>query len=423
MKKLTIILMMTLLASVFAESQLSAQKVKVTSVSAEQDHYNFYTMMKEAFPLAFSDPASPRFIFYNSQKNFIFGMGGYVQLQGVYDFNGCNINNNNGYNYFVTSQIPMQHFGKKQPSPSFNLNVNQSTLFFKLIANTDVGRLNAYINMQFVGPNQTPQLQQAFIQFKGFTFGQAWSTFGDIAAAPNTIDLQGPPSALLVKNPMIRYGYNFNKNLSAELAVEYVVPTYTENKTKQLNPKAPDIPLAVKYQFKDGSYLRAAGIMRFLNYKENTPHNQSEHTVVGWGAALSGNVKLCKMANFQFQGVYGNGIATYVQDVSGIDYDLIPRHTEGRLSSPTNWGAYGAFNLNWCKRVQSNLVYSYSRMQNMETLGGSAYKYTQYALANVIWQFSEYGQMGLEYIYGRKNEYDKNYGNASRANLMVRYNF
>ena len=85
-KKVLIVLFSVFVAGFYAQAQ--AQKVNVVSVSKERDIHNFYTMMKEAFPLAYNDPAAPRFIFFDDNKNFIFGVGGYVQLSGVYDFNG-----------------------------------------------------------------------------------------------------------------------------------------------------------------------------------------------------------------------------------------------------------------------------------------------------------------------------------------------
>jgi len=86
-KKVLIVLFSVFVAGFYAQAQ--AQKVNVVSVSKERDIHNFYTMMKEAFPLAYNDPAAPRFIFFDDNKNFIFGVGGYVQLSGVYDFDYC----------------------------------------------------------------------------------------------------------------------------------------------------------------------------------------------------------------------------------------------------------------------------------------------------------------------------------------------
>ena len=50
-KKVLIVLFSVFVAGFYAQAQ--AQKVNVVSVSKERDIHNFYTMMKEAFPLAF----------------------------------------------------------------------------------------------------------------------------------------------------------------------------------------------------------------------------------------------------------------------------------------------------------------------------------------------------------------------------------
>ena len=65
-KKVLIVLFSVFVAGFYAQAQ--AQKVNVVSVSKERDIHNFYTMMKEAFPLAYNDPAAPRFIFFDDNK-------------------------------------------------------------------------------------------------------------------------------------------------------------------------------------------------------------------------------------------------------------------------------------------------------------------------------------------------------------------
>lgn len=80
-KKVLIVLFSVFVTGICVQAQ--AQKVNVVSVSQERDINNFYSMMKEAFPLAFKDPAAPRFIFFDDNKNFIFGVGGCVQMNAV----------------------------------------------------------------------------------------------------------------------------------------------------------------------------------------------------------------------------------------------------------------------------------------------------------------------------------------------------
>lgn len=88
----------------------------------------------------------------------------------------------------------------------------------------------SYIEMEFQGPQNTPKLQQAFVQFKGFTLGQAWSTFGDMTAVPTTIDEEGPSSGIEIRQPMLRYTYHINDRWQSSLALEYAKASYTTGK-------------------------------------------------------------------------------------------------------------------------------------------------------------------------------------------------
>ena len=194
MKKLTLLLLIAISCGFY--TGVRAQ-VNVTSVSEKNDADNFYKMMKEAFPLSFNDPASPRFVFFNKNKNFVFGVGGFVQVQGIYDFNG--VPNDN---YFTTNTIVLKG---EQSGGRYGISVGQSRLFFKLVGDTDVGRLVTYMEMEFEGNQSTPILRQAFIKFKGFTIGKTWSTFCDIAAGPATVDEEGPSSEVALRQPQIRY--------------------------------------------------------------------------------------------------------------------------------------------------------------------------------------------------------------------------
>lgn len=396
-------------------SQAQGQKVSVVSVSKEKDIHNFYTMMKEAFPLAYNDPAAPRFIFFDDNKNFIFGIGGYVQLTGVYDFNGVE-----DYNYFTTSNIALKG---QQGGASYGMTLGQSRLFFKLVGNTDVGKLVSYIEMEFEGPQNTPVLRQAFVQFKGFTLGQAWSTFGDMSAVPTTIDEEGPSSGIEIRQPMIRYTCNFKEHWQASLALEYAKASYsTGDFTKTIRQKVPDIPLNIRYKTQNGSHFQMAGILRNISYQNSVTDKDKMKTC--WGVMGSGKINLCEKTSFMFQGEYGKGIANYIQDISGIGYDLIPdTEHQGKLKASGMWGVFGAFQQNWTSRLNSSFIYSYARLEQNGSLGGTTYKHAQYAAVNLLWNFTEFGTTGIEYAFGRRNDFNKDYGNANRINAMIQYRF
>lgn len=412
-KKILIALFSVLITGICAQAQ--AQKVNVVSVSQDRDIHNFYTMMKEAFPLAFKDPAAPRFIFFDDNKNFIFGVGGYVQMNGVYDFNGLP-----DYNLFITSDIKPNG---QQRGASYGMTLGQSKLFFKLVGNTNVGKLVSYIEMQFEGPDNTPKLQQAFVQFKGFTLGKAWSTFGDMTSVPVTIDQEGPGSAIEIRQPMIRYTCQFTEGLQASLALEYAGTDYTTGDyTRTIRQKVPDIPLNLRYNMKDGGHIQVGAVLRNISYQNAL--NDKDKIRTGWGVMGSGKLNITPNNSFMFQGVYGKAIANYIQDISALGYDLIPQtNAEGKLQAPSMWGIFGAIQHNWGPRVYSSLIYSYTRMLTSGSLKTTDYKYTQYAAANLLWNFTEFGTTGIEYEYGRRNNFDTQYGNANRINLMIQYRF
>lgn len=412
-KKVVFVMFSVFIASFCVNAQ--AQKVNVVSVSKERDIHNFYTMMKEAFPLAYKDPAAPRFIFFDDNRNFIFGIGGYVQMNAAYDFNGLK-----DYNLFITSNIkPHGH----QPGASYGMTLGQSKLFFKLIGDTNVGRLVSYIEMQFEGDDNTPKLQQAFIQFKGFTLGKAWSTFGDMTSVPTTIDQEGPGSAIEIRQPMIRYTGHFTDNFQASLALEYAQPNYTANDyTRSIRQKVPDIPLNLRYTMKNGSHLQVGAVVRNISYQNTVTHKDKIST--GWGVMGSGKINMGESDILMFQGVYGKAIANYIQDLSGLGYDLIPdAKVNGKLELPSMWGVFGAIQHNWNPNLYSSLIYSYTRMETRANLVSTDYKYAQYACINLLWNFTEFGTTGIEYEFGRRNNFDKTYGNASRINAMIQYNF
>ena len=38
-------------------------------------------------------------------------------------------------------------------------------------------------------------------------------------------------------------------------------------------------------------------------------------------------------------------------------------------------------------------------------------------------EFTEFGTTGIEYVFGRRNNFNHDYGNASRINAMIQYRF
>ena len=112
-------------------------------------------------------------------------------------------------------------------------------------------------------------------------------------------------------------------------------------------------------------------------------------------------------------GTYGKGIASYFEDNQDQNIDLTPSpNHNGELQASKSWGAYGALQYNFSKRVFSTLIYSQVRnfvdnYKNGIISHDDQYKYGQYAAANIIWSPNKYIQTGIEYLWGNRTNFNK----------------
>ena len=142
---------------------------------------------------------------------------------------------------------------------------------------------------------------------------------------------------------MLRYTYHINDRWQSSLALEYAKASYTTGKNAEsIRQKVPDIPLNIRYTMKNGSHVQVGAILRNIGYKNVVKDKDKIRT--GWGVMGSGKLNITSSTSFLFQAEYGKGIANYIQDISGIGYDLIPTADDnGNLKAPGMWGLFGAF--------------------------------------------------------------------------------
>lgn len=366
----------------------------------------------------FQDPKAPRFLLYDQKWKFAFGIGGFVRMTGSYDFNG--ISNNID---FVPYNIPVPNNAEQRSQ--FQMDAATSRIFFKLVGNTRLlGDFDVYIESDFRGSNHNFRLRQAYMEFRGFLFGQSWSTFDDVASVPPTIDNAGPNAYSSERSVQIRYTYNFNENWQVATAVEAPKLSASFNDyNKSIPQRSPDIPLYVQYGWENKSHIRAAGVVRTMWYRNlNTERNNS---VLGWGTQLSGVINTCSKVSVYFQGMYGEGIARYVTDLSGVGLDLVSQGTNcGKMEALPTFSYLGGlrynFNDSWFASASYSQVRLYSKNGYYQPSG---YKYAQYVVGNLFWNLTADCLFGLEYIYGRRVDMDAQTGHANRIQLMAQYNF
>lgn len=399
-------------------------EVKVIFNAGEPDE-EVYDAFIENAPKRFNEPGAPRFAIKGKDNMFYLGIGGVIKGVGLFDWKNPIDNPND----FVTADIPFDtpdgDGGKLQAS------LGQSKIFINFIAlpGTD-NKVGAYISGKFTGTGNAFKLNHAYITYRGFTVGHTSSLFEDGAAAPPTIDDEGPCGLVGVTNNLIDYTHSFGKHVKVGVGLEISsVSMTTSAETRLVNQRIPDIPAYVQYSWDDeNGWLRFSALLRNIQYRDLVA--DKNHNKTCWGVKLSGSTPLGS-SPFQvyYQGAYGRGIGGYIQDLADLGLVLSPDAREaGHLDAVKAWGAYAGLQYTFSKKVFASVSYSQARAYADRYAGGSTswndqYKYAQYVSANVFYTILPGLQCGVEYLYGRRTDMDGLSRSDNRINTMLQFNF
>jgi hypothetical protein len=262
----------------------------------------------------------------------------------------------------------------------------------------------------------------------GLTVGRDVTTFCDLTASPTTIDFQGPNAYNFRFATMIRYEYSFLDNhLKAGGAIEMPSVSGTYGETLEAIPqRVPDIPLYFQFAWGKNreSHIRASAVFRDM-YLYNNARN-GEDDLFGWGLQFSGNIHITKYLELFMNGIYGEGITRYINDLMGSGLDFTPRPDD-----PTRVQATPMFG--WQAAAQINIVPGvfwlaggYS-MVNLDKdkgyLADDQYHRSSYIFGNAFCNITPNFTVALEYLRGMRENMNKDKAHANRVNLLLQYNF
>lgn len=380
---------------------------------------------KETKRHGFQQAHNPQFIFATRNNRFALGIGGMVNLRTSYDFNGAMGNID-----FIPYDIPMtKGYSSRQ---RVMMDASTSKVFMKAIINSRLlGRVVVFTDMDFRGGEQftyIPRLRSAYVQLCGLTIGRDVTTFCDLAAAPKTIDFQGPNAYNFAFNEMIRYEYSFlRRHLTVGIAAEMpsVNATYGEH-FSSIYQRVPDGIAYLQFAWGENrsSHIRATGVIRDMYLHDNLRGRNT--TQVGWGVQLSGHIDLGRWVDLYMNGVYGRGITPYIQDLSGSPYDFAydPQNPE-RIQTMPMWG--------WQAAAQINIVpgvcwlsggYSEVRLEKHNGyLTENQYHKGNYIFGNAFCNVTKNFTVAVEYLHGSRQDMSGKKGDANRVSLMAQYNF
>ncbi len=367
---------------------------------------------------------TPSAIFADKRNTFSFAIGGDIALRAAYSFNRT-VNNID----MVPYNVPMT----LTPADKQELRLDASTsrIFIRGIANTKkLGQVHIFMDLDFRGGltgSYTPRIRSGYVQMLGLTIGRDVTTFCDLTAAPTTIDFQGPNAYNFRFATMIRYERDFLDNhLKAGVAAEMPGVSGTYGETLSAIPqRVPDFPIYLQYSWGKNreSHIRASAVFRDM-YLYNKARS-SEDDLFGWGVQFSGNIHITKYLELFMNGIYGEGVTRYINDLMGSGLDFTPRPDDPtRVQATPMYGWQAAAQIN----ILPNLFVSggYSTVSVVKKNGvysEDMYKQGQYIFGNVFWNLTPRFVLAAEYLYGSRKNMNGEKAHANRINLLAKYSF
>ena len=377
----------------------------------------------ETHRYGFQQTERPQFVFASKNNRFSFAVGGIVALRAAYDFEGAVDNID-----FIPYDIPIP--GSYATRQKLTMDASTSRIFVKSVANTRaLGRVLVYMDADFRGGAEgsyTPRVRSAYVSFLGFTFGRDVTTFCDLQAAPQTIDFQGPNAYNFRFATMARYEVTFaREHLTFGVAAEmpHLSATY-DDYFAPLPQRMPDFPLYFQYAWGANreSHIRASGVLRNL-YAHNLQGGENT-SLLGWGVQFSGRIKVCPWLRLFMNGVYGEGITPYIQDLTGSGLDFTPNpENPMQIQTMPMWGWQAAAQLNLTRRTALSGGYSMVRVEEKNGSFADEYRQGQYIFGNIFYSVTPRCKLALEYLYGTRKNMDAERVHANRAQFQIQYNF
>lgn len=298
----------------------------------------------------------------------------------------------------------------------------------------------------------TIRLRHAYASWGPFLAGQTHTLFMDIDQFPNVIDYWGPAGMVFVRNAQLRFTPINNRNgFTAAIALEIpnddidpgairlIDPELATN--LRANEELPDLTAMLRYGGEWG-HVQLSGLARKIGFDTvGTVDNEPSGSEFGWGV-MGGAVVRLGLATFRLGAVYGEGIASYMND-GGMDLapsaalvpapptptpPIFPPVTPGQnllldAEAVPLLGITAYVDLQWTRTLSSAVGYSLTEVDNTNFQEGSAFHRGEYASANLLWAPVDRILTGLELLWGQRTDNDGDQGQDVRLQFSFKFSF
>jgi hypothetical protein len=356
---------------------------------------------------------------------------GQVMLDAIYDFNRVD----GDWNATLRpSKIPVNCPGDAGCGDDGEtvLSVRQSSLGFRAFVPTPLGLLTTQLDFDLFnngGGSTEARLLNGWGELGWFGAGQYYSLFMDIDTFPNTIDYWGPSGMVFLRNPQVRVTPVNRDGMKVAFSLEAPYSAIDTGKVADVDAALaadvtgrtewPDFVASLRLD-RDWGHFQASAILRQVAFETpSNPGSDPSGEETGWGINLSGAFNTFGKDRIVGAVVYGEGIASYMND-GGVD--LAP---DDDLSAETveslGWFIY--YDHYWSERWSSSIGYSEHSQDNTGGQFDDAFKKGSYASANLLYYPTKNLTTGAELLWGERENNDGATGDDTRVQFSAKYKF
>ncbi len=332
-----------------------------------------------------------------------------VRVFGAYDFNGLK-----GGTSFSITDIPVG--GDNKNEESFFMTTNLTRFGLESNFNSPIGNISSKVETDFNSDGNHLRLRHAY-GFSGFLLaGQTWTVFSDVKSMPNTVDIDGPPTAVSLRSVQIRAYKELPKGWTFRLSIESPNVNIKVPDTLTLEPVSqvvPDLASSINKKFRFG-HIQFSGILRSISVRELSGNLD---VITGYGGMLSSSINFLKDYNIMIQALAGKGITSFLNVSQNKNIDVAIDPSSGHYQLLASYGGFLSLTKEFrTVNVSTSLVYGALYVADSGYGPDDTFSIGHYICLNTFW-FSKRGfRVGAEYNIG----FSKNkVGETGMANRLA----
>ena len=358
-----------------------------------------------------------------------FSYSGYIKLDTLVSRYDSGETGRLNRDFYIPGLIPVS--GEADPEDSgteFDMHARQSRFIFQTKTSLENGKsIGTKLEFDFqvlglgderISNSYVPRVRQAYITYDKFLFGQAWTTFMNLNALPDSVDFIGNTDGTLFnRQSMIRY-----TNGGFQVAIENPETTISNfqagGRVVTDDNSVPDLVLRYNWNG-DWGTLSASAMARQLACEDAGLGCDDSET--SYGVTFGGKIKVGERDDIRFNLTSGVGLGRYfaLNTANGAVFDQ-----NGNLEAIDSSGYSIAYRHLWNDKWRSSFMYSAFQADNDVSLTGDGVTESTYSVrANLMYSPVEKLSFGVELSHAERELESGADGSMDRFQFSVKYAF